>query len=190
MLTYLSHKRMLHLSRKLHNFCKAQEFIIYSKNINDVIVKVIFKNWSYFPLSRFNYNQCFILAMLNLTSNWYIKQSSPFSAYKHFDYFFLRELCCCSTVTQSNTRSGFYLFFKELWCCTGASEWWQITQAYARSTVLIYFSGNFVVVVQWPVTQSHARSTVFIYFSGNFGVVVQEPVNGGRSLRPMPGRQL
>ena len=51
MLRYLSHNTMLHLFRKLHYFCKVQESNIYSKNIIDVIVKVVFKNRSYLPLS-------------------------------------------------------------------------------------------------------------------------------------------
>lgn len=90
MLSHSSHKMMLHLSRNLHNFNKVEEINICSKNINDIIVKVIFKNWSYLPLSRIVVGLTATNALLTkqyliLLFTDKLQQSLLFSAFKHFD---------------------------------------------------------------------------------------------------------
>ena len=37
------------------------------------------------------------------------------------------------------------IIYRELWCCsTGASEWWHITQSYARSTAVMSMIGYII----------------------------------------------
>ena len=84
MLRYSRHKMMLNLSRKLHNFCKVQESNIFSRNINDVIVKSSqFKNWSYPSLSGIAVKSTSTNVIFNITvlPSDKLKQSLLFRAW-------------------------------------------------------------------------------------------------------------
>jgi PI-3-kinase-related kinase SMG-1 len=44
-----------------------------------------------------------------------------------------------------NCCKMYNIIYRELWCCsTGVSEWWHITQSYARSTAVMSMIGYII----------------------------------------------